>query len=74
MPRLSSARNEQPDYLARVLGRSVARQTSLPDELVLADDGSGEETRKLFAAWAAVKNLRCEHVWQKKEGFRKARI
>ena len=64
---------DQPDYLARVLA-GAARQTRLPDEVVLADDGSGAETRKLFAEWAAGKSFRCEHVWQKKEGFRRARI
>jgi len=64
---------DQPVYLARVLA-GAARQTRLPDEVVLADDGSGEETRKLFADWSAGKSFRCEHIWQKKEGFRRARI
>ena len=43
---------EQPDYLARVLA-AVALQSRAPDEVVLADDGSGEATRRLFAAWAS---------------------
>ena len=64
---------DQPDYLARILA-GAARQTRLPDEVVLADDGSGAETRKLFTEWSAGKSFRCEHVWQKKEGFRRARI
>ena len=38
----------QPDYLARVLA-AVARQTLLPAEVMLADDGSGPETARVFA-------------------------
>ena len=61
------------DYLARVL-RAVARQTCLPDEVLLADDGSGEETRKVFADWAAAQSMGTQQVWQQHEGFRKATI
>jgi glycosyltransferase involved in cell wall biosynthesis len=63
----------QPDYLARVL-RAVAQQARPPDEVLLADDGSGEETRAVFGRWAAAQPFRCEHVWQRNEGFRRARI
>jgi glycosyltransferase involved in cell wall biosynthesis len=63
----------QADYLARVLA-AVAQQTALPDEVVLADDGSGEETRQLFAKWAADQQFGTHHAWQKNEGFRRARI
>ncbi|HEY0457118.1 MAG TPA: glycosyltransferase family 2 protein [Verrucomicrobiae bacterium] len=65
--------SNQADYLARVLG-AVARQTVKPAEVILADDGSEEETRTLFAAWSKHQNFRAAHVWQKKEGFRRARI
>jgi glycosyltransferase involved in cell wall biosynthesis len=64
---------EQPDYLGRVLA-AVARQTSPPEEVLLADDGSGEEVRSVFAKWSAAQRLRVEHVWQPHEGFRRARI
>ena len=64
---------EQPEYLARVLA-AVARQTSPPKEVVLADDGSGEAVRSVFATWSAAQRLRAEHVWQPHEGFRRARI
>ena len=52
MPSLALIINtyNQPDYLARVL-RGVAAQTSLPDEVLVADDGSGEDTRKLIKGW-----------------------
>ncbi len=64
---------EQPDYLARVLA-AVSRQTSLPEEVLLADDGSGEAVRSVFANWAAAQSFRADHVWQPHEGFRRARI
>ena len=63
----------QPDYLGRVLA-AVARQSAPPAEVLLADDGSGDETRRRFAEWAATARCRCEHVWQVNEGFRRARI
>lgn len=64
---------DQPAYLARVL-RGVARQSAPPDEVVLADDGSGEGTRQLFADWPGQQRFRCEHAWQKHEGFRRSQI
>ncbi len=63
----------QPEYLGRVLA-AVARQTRRPDEVLLADDGSGGETRAVFEQWAGGQSFRAEHVWQKNEGFRRARI
>jgi GT2 family glycosyltransferase len=65
--------HEQPDYLARALS-AVARQISPPEEVLLADDGSGEGVRSVFARWSAAHQLRAEHVWQPHEGFRRARI
>src|SRR5664279_1411064 len=64
---------EQPDYLGRVLA-AVARQTSPPEEVLLADDGSGDVVRAVFAQWSTGQPLRAEHVWQPHEGFRRARI
>ena len=64
---------DQPDYLARVLA-GVGRQTRAPDEVLVADDGSGEETRRVFVEWMGSRAFRCEHVWQKHDGFRKARV
>src|SRR5262249_51170877 len=43
-------------------------------EVLLADDGSGEQTQKLFRDWSAGKPYPTAHVWQTKEGFRRARI
>jgi glycosyltransferase involved in cell wall biosynthesis len=63
----------QPDYLQRVLN-AVAVQSSLPDEVLLADDGSDEQTRSTFAKWLATYPKSGLHVWQEHQGFRRARI
>jgi glycosyltransferase involved in cell wall biosynthesis len=63
----------QPDYLDRVL-RAVSQQCVLPDEVLLADDGSANETKTVFDRWRAERSFRCEHIWQEHQGFRRARI
>lgn len=63
----------QPEYLRRVLN-ALSPQLSLKDELLLADDGSAEETRNVFEQWKSRQPFRATHVWQKKEGFRRSRI
>jgi glycosyltransferase involved in cell wall biosynthesis len=65
--------HERPDALAAVLG-SVERQTRAPDEIVIADDGSGADTRAVIDAFAGrspspVRVVRQEHL-----GFRVARL
>lgn len=64
---------DQPDYLRRVLD-AVNRQSRLPQEMLLADDGSGDETREIFSRWSAQQTLTCRHIWQAHAGFRKAHI
>ena len=64
---------DQPNYLGRVL-RAVSLQDSLPEEVLIADDGSGDETRSVFATWAAAQSFRTEHLRQEHDGFRRARI
>ncbi|WP_045738395.1 glycosyltransferase family 2 protein [Xanthomonas sp. MUS 060] len=61
------------EALALVL-RSVARQSRLPDEVVVADDGSRADTAALLEAVARDFPVTLRHVWQPDEGFRKARI
>ena len=51
-----------------------AQQTNKDFEIVIADDGSGEETIntiKAFQEWFPVPVI---HVWQEDEGFQKSRI
>jgi len=63
----------QIEYLDRVL-RAVDRQTSPPDEVILADDGSGPDTKALFAQWSQTRPGLAAHAWQEHKGFRKSRI
>ena len=65
--------HDSPDYLARVL-RATARQTSRPDEVVLADDGSDSVTRNYFEHWRQLTGIAGAHAWQENTGFRRARI
>lgn len=60
---------ERPDALARVL-ESVAAQSRPPDELAIADDGSGPATRALVAAHAARTGRPVVHAWHAHDGFR----
>ena len=62
-----------PQALGMVLA-SVSRQTVLPDEIVIADDGSTEETKMLIEHFAANFPHPVIHVWQKDLGFRKTAI
>lgn len=54
--------------------KSVLQQTVLPDEILIADDGSGDETRRLIQHLATSCPVPIVHVWQPDEGFRLARI
>jgi glycosyltransferase involved in cell wall biosynthesis len=63
----------QPDYLARMLA-AVARQSSPPDEVLLADDGSETPTRELFSRWSAAQKIATKHLWQAHAGFRRSHI
>jgi glycosyltransferase involved in cell wall biosynthesis len=63
---------EWPCALSRVLA-SVARQSRLPDEVIVADDGSGPATASLLAQVAATFPVPLRHCWQEDDGFRAAR-
>lgn len=51
---------------------SVARQTLVPYEVIVADDGSGEETRQLIDEMRTIMPCRLKHAWQADCGFRAA--
>ena len=57
---------------ATLLGYSV--QSRRDFELIVADDGSGEETRELIRSFAHRFGQPIRHVWQEDIGFRKCRI
>jgi glycosyltransferase involved in cell wall biosynthesis len=53
--------------------KSVARQSVVPDEVIVADDGSGPETARVLERWRARIAAPLVHLWQPHEGFRLAR-
>ena len=64
---------ERPDFLERSLA-GFLDQTRPPDELLVADDGSGQATADLVADVARRASFPVHHVWQEDKGFRKTRI
>jgi glycosyltransferase involved in cell wall biosynthesis len=63
----------RPDALGLCL-KTVAQQNILPVEVVIADDGSGEETTKLIEKFQKDFPVPVKHVWHPDEGFRAAAI
>lgn len=58
----------------RLVFESVRRQTRIPDEVLIADDGSGEKTRELIEDFQKIFPCPLIHVWQEDKGFRKCII
>jgi glycosyltransferase involved in cell wall biosynthesis len=63
----------RPGALKKVI-LALYRQTRIPDEILVADDGSGIETRELIAELGRKDGPPLCHVWQEDQGFRAARI
>lgn len=53
---------------------SLLYQTSFAFELIIADDGSGEETSKLIKDYQKIAPFDVQHVWHEDKGWRKAEI
>jgi glycosyltransferase involved in cell wall biosynthesis len=53
---------------------SSVRQSQLPAEILIADDGSGEETRELIRSYLPLFSIPVKHIWQADNGFRKTII
>jgi glycosyltransferase involved in cell wall biosynthesis len=70
---LAITSHERPEALAAVLA-SVARLRVPPDEIVIADDGSGPATRAVIAEFLARSRVPARLVTQRHEGFRAARL
>ncbi len=64
---------EQPRYLSLVL-EAYACQERRPDEIIVADDGSGPETARVIEESASRFGLPLLHLWQPDRGFRKTLI
>jgi glycosyltransferase involved in cell wall biosynthesis len=62
-----------PRALAMVLA-GLARQTVQDFELLIADDGSGADTKTVIDDFARGASFPVEHVWHPDQGFRKCTI
>lgn len=62
-----------PSALDAVL-RSIENQQCRPNEVIIADDGSTEETSDIIKKWASKSSLNIRHVWQEDNGFQAAKI
>jgi glycosyltransferase involved in cell wall biosynthesis len=63
----------RPGYLKRVMEGYLV-QTQAPDEIVIADDGSTEETTSLIQQISQNSKTKILHVWQEDQGFKAAQI
>ncbi|MCH6257644.1 glycosyltransferase family 2 protein [Puniceicoccaceae bacterium K14] len=63
----------KPAWLEKVFW-GYENQTDADFEVVVADDGSGSETRELIERFVKRGRLRIQHVWHEDVGFRKTEI
>ena len=62
----------RPDALLLVL-ESILSQTIQPDEVIIADDGSDNSTKKSISDFRKSSELNIIHSWQSDKGFRVAK-
>jgi len=53
---------------------SVLSQSRLPDEILIADDGSNDTTKSIIEEYRRKCKIPIKHIWQEDIGFRKAKI
>jgi len=53
---------------------SALMQTQLPNEIIIADDGSNEKTKLLIQQFCQNSQVPILHVWQEDKGYRKSKI
>lgn len=64
---------EMPKHLAMVFA-ALERQSFRQFEILICDDGSGEETRAVIQEFKKNVPMPVYHLWQENRGFRKSRI
>ena len=62
----------KPEYLFHCL-KSISELKEFPDEIIIADDGSGEETKQLIEQFKLKFTIPFIHVWQDDIGYRLSR-
>jgi glycosyltransferase involved in cell wall biosynthesis len=62
-----------PLFLRKVLNGFFS-QKKAPDEIIIADDGSGKDTASIINGFSSMASYPVFHVWQKHNGFRAAKI
>jgi glycosyltransferase involved in cell wall biosynthesis len=62
----------RPDALLLVL-RSIERQITLPYEVIIADDGSTNDTKEVVTSFQEKSDILVIHSWQEDSGFRAAK-
>jgi len=61
-----------PEALVLVI-KSVRNQTIIPDEVIIADDGSSKDTKDIIDFFKKDSRLNIIHSWQEDKGFRAAK-
>jgi len=62
----------RPNALSLVL-QSIVAQTKYPDEIIIADDGSDDSTKKCITDFQKSSTLKVIYSWQEDKGFRLAK-
>ena len=62
----------RPESLILVLN-SIENQTIVPQEVIIADDGSTVETKEIIVKFQKDSDLNIIHSWQEDNGFRAAK-
>ncbi|MBU1343407.1 MAG: glycosyltransferase family 2 protein [Proteobacteria bacterium] len=63
----------RPDALKKVLD-GLLNQTRCPEEIIIADDGSNNDTREMLNPYLEKNDILIHHVWHEDDGFRLAEI
>lgn len=65
----------KPQYINLAL-LSLCKQTTMPQQVIIADDGSTHEVKKVVNKYSEILKNKCtiNYLWQEDKGFRKAKI